>query len=203
LPGDGVGKKNWADTDDAVAMYAHLGRHTGGLADRKFRFLFVGVLRSKWEEHLTAAGHRALQAIESFADGGPTRARAKEAFVKPNGSHIVSYVLETALADDPWMLRKPNTLWLLSRHDPVGAAVLRDVFRHPCHCAGFNTAWRSPDAVGLARAIYDDRAFDRLPILADALLDAGCDDEDILNHCRSSGPHVRGCWVVDLVLGKE
>ena len=51
--------------------------------------------------------------------------------------------------------------------------------------------------------IYDDRAFDRLPILADALIDAGCDDEQILEHCRAPGPHVRGCWVVDLVLGKE
>jgi hypothetical protein len=55
----------------------------------------------------------------------------------------------------------------------------------------------------LARGIYDDRAFDRLPILADALIDAGCDDEAILGHCRGPGPHVRGCWVADLVLGKE
>jgi hypothetical protein len=47
------------------------------------------------------------------------------------------------------------------------------------------------------------RAFDRMPILADALQDAGCDNEDVLNHCRGSGPHVRGCWVVDLVLRKE
>ena len=53
-----------------------------------------------------------------------------------------------------------------------------------------------------ARTIYKDRAFDRLPILDDALLDAGCDNPDILAHCRSEGPHVRGCWVVDLLLGK-
>ena len=57
--------------------------------------------------------------------------------------------------------------------------------------------------LGLARGIYEDRAFDRLPLLADALMDAGCADEQILAHCRSEGPHVRGCWVVDLVLGKE
>ena len=48
-----------------------------------------------------------------------------------------------------------------------------------------------------------DRAFERLPLLADALMDAGCDAEDVLNHCRAAGPHVRGCWVVDRVLGKE
>jgi ATP-dependent Clp protease protease subunit len=59
--------------------------------------------------------------------------------------------------------------------------------------AGFDPRWRTADALGLARGIYDDRAFDRLPILADALTDAGCDDEQMLAHC----------WVVDLVLGKE
>jgi hypothetical protein len=54
----------------------------------------------------------------------------------------------------------------------------------------------------LARAIYDDRAFDRLPVLADALEDAGCVERAILDHCRSGGEHVLGCWVVDLLLGK-
>jgi hypothetical protein len=63
--------------------------------------------------------------------------------------------------------------------------------------------WRTADVIGLARGIYDDRALDRLPILADALQDAGCDNADVLDHCRSDGPHVRGCWVVDLVLGKS
>ena len=54
-----------------------------------------------------------------------------------------------------------------------------------------------------AQTICDDRAFDRLPELADALLAAGCDDLGILSHRRSDGPHVRGCWVVDLVLGRK
>jgi hypothetical protein len=55
----------------------------------------------------------------------------------------------------------------------------------------------------LAVGIYKETAFDRFPILADALEDAGCDNADILNHCRGPGPHVRGCWVIDLLLGKE
>jgi hypothetical protein len=55
---------------------------------------------------------------------------------------------------------------------------------------------------GVACGVYEDRAFDRMPMLADALMDAGCDSDDLLSHCRSSGPHVRGCWVVDLVLDK-
>ena len=63
-------------------------------------------------------------------------------------------------------------------------------------------AWNDGTIPKLAQAIYDDRAFDRLPILADALEDAGCTDADILGHCRGGGEHTRGCWVVDLVLGK-
>jgi hypothetical protein len=54
----------------------------------------------------------------------------------------------------------------------------------------------------LAQAIYDDRTFDHLPILADALEDSGCDNQEMLTHLRGPGPHVRGCWVVDLLLGK-
>jgi hypothetical protein len=63
--------------------------------------------------------------------------------------------------------------------------------------------WNDGAVVKLAESIYTERAFDRLPILADALEDAGCTDAAVLDHCRGPGPHVRGCWVVDLVLGKE
>ena len=83
------------------------------------------------------------------------------------------------------------------------ARVLRCIFGNPFRPATLDRAWRTPTAVALARGIYDDRAFDRLPILADALQDAGCDNEEVLNHCRGPGPHVRGCWVVDLILGKS
>jgi hypothetical protein len=64
-------------------------------------------------------------------------------------------------------------------------------------------AWRTSTAVALAQQMYDSRDFSTMPILADALQDAGCDNADVLAHCRGPGPHVRGCWVVDLVLGKE
>jgi hypothetical protein len=63
-------------------------------------------------------------------------------------------------------------------------------------------AWKDGTVVKLAQTIYDDRAFDRLPILADALEGAGCTDQDILHHCRDTGPHVKGCWAVDLLLAK-
>jgi len=64
--------------------------------------------------------------------------------------------------------------------------------------------WRTTTALTLAQGIYDERAFDRLPILADALQETGCDSDDLLNHLRDpNATHVRGCWALDLVLGKE
>ncbi len=62
--------------------------------------------------------------------------------------------------------------------------------------------WRTTTATTIASQMYDSREFGAMPILADALQDAGCENADILEHCRGPGPHVRGCWVVDLVLGK-
>jgi hypothetical protein len=83
------------------------------------------------------------------------------------------------------------------------AAFIRDIFGNPFHSHVLESGHQTATVVALAQAIYDDRAFDRLPILADALEDAGCTDADILAHCRGGGEHVRGCWVVDLLLGKE
>ena len=82
------------------------------------------------------------------------------------------------------------------------SGLLRDIFGNPFRPVTFAPAWRTDTAVLLARQMYDAREFSAMPILADALQDAGCDNADVLNHCRSGEPHVRGCWVVDLVLGK-
>ena len=79
---------------------------------------------------------------------------------------------------------------------------VRDLFGNPFRPVKFEPRWRTADVLGLALALYVDCAFDRLPLLADALMDAGCADEQIIDHCRGPGPHVRGCWVVDLALGK-
>jgi hypothetical protein len=83
-------------------------------------------------------------------------------------------------------------------------ARLRDIFGNPFRPTIFAPVWRTDTVLTLARQMYDSREFGALPILADALQDAGCDNDDILNHCRdANATHVRGCWVVDVVLGKE
>jgi hypothetical protein len=88
----------------------------------------------------------------------------------------------------------------------VQVAILRDICGHLFHPISVGAswlAWNGGTASKVAQAIYDQRRFADLPILADALEDAGCTDRHILDHCRSGGEHVRGCWVVDLLLGKE
>lgn len=82
------------------------------------------------------------------------------------------------------------------------AAFLRDIFGSPFRPVAAKASWLTSTVVAITGGIYQERAFDRLPILADALMDAGCDNDDVLAHCRSDGPHVRGCWVVDLVLSR-
>ena len=84
------------------------------------------------------------------------------------------------------------------------APVLRCIFGPlPFRAVTIGPPWLTPTVKQMAEAIYAERAFDRLPVLSDALEEAGCNNQDILNHCRQPGVHARGCWVIDLLLGKE
>ena len=83
------------------------------------------------------------------------------------------------------------------------AELARCVFGNPFRPVAFTPTWRTDTAVALARQMYDSRDFGAMPILADALQDAGCENEDVLTHCRDANQiHARGCWVCDAVLGK-
>lgn len=88
-----------------------------------------------------------------------------------------------------------------SELEPI-ASLVRDIVGRPSSLVTPDPDWLTSTVTQLAAAIYQDRAFDSLPILADALEDAGCDNSDILAHCRGPEKHVRGCWVIDLLLGK-
>jgi hypothetical protein len=102
---------------------------------------------------------------------------------------------EVAAWDAPWAAR----VW-------GRASLVRDIFGNPFRTVSIDPAWltRIDGTVAkLAQVVYEQRRFEDLPILADALMDAGCADDFILNHCRQPGTHVRGCWLVDLLLAKE
>jgi hypothetical protein len=87
--------------------------------------------------------------------------------------------------------------------------LLCDVFRTHFLPITFDPRWLTSTVLDLARSFFEGGPRQAggdlagLPILADALMDAGCDDEELLAHCRGEGPHVRGCWVLDLILGKN
>jgi hypothetical protein len=98
----------------------------------------------------------------------------------------------------------------VARLDGYGAEadLVREVFGNPFRRVALERAWRTPAVVSLARAAYEERIpptgdldLSRLAVLSDALEEAGCDDAAILDHLRSPGPHVRGCWALDVVLG--
>jgi len=117
-------------------------------------------------------------------------ARMVLALIGPNAWEVAAQVVQESVA-------------LLGR---VRCELLHEVFGDPfggCVVPPTVLKWNDGTVTKIAQGIYEERAFDRLPILHDALLDAGCDDEELLAHCRSAGPHVRGCWAVDLILGKE
>jgi hypothetical protein len=115
-------------------------------------------------------------------------------------SHTVPEVATTEESwDMPW---DPAWRGAYLREKAKQARLLREVIASPFLPMTLDTDRVTCHVQSLAEFIYHARAFDRLPILADALEDAGCDNVDILNHCRQGGEHVRGCWPVDLILGK-
>ncbi len=82
------------------------------------------------------------------------------------------------------------------------ARLVRDLVANPFRPATLHPSWLTPTVTGLARAIYEEQDFGRMPILADALEEADCNNQDLRSHCRGPGPHVRGCWVVDALTGR-
>jgi hypothetical protein len=104
--------------------------------------------------------------------------------------------------------RRPDGRYIATRPEEERrqVALLRDLFGNPFRprtVAPFVLAWNGGAVRRLAQGIDDERAFDRLPILADALADAGCDDEELIAHCRGEESHARGCWAVDLILARD
>ena len=116
------------------------------------------------------------------------RVLENESWISPEGSarSVAGYVARELGTNEP-----PNQCHLL-----------RDVIGNPYRLVACGPTWRSRTALAIAQAIYDENGFSNLPILADALEDAGCDNPEFLAHLRGPGPHVRGCWAVDLLLGK-
>jgi hypothetical protein len=117
--------------------------------------------------------------------------------------HQITWLCPAEMEREALSEDSPDEAAILGELSRVQPRLLRCIFGNPFRPVTADPSWLTSTVVSLAHGIYADRAFDRLPILADALQDAGCYNADILAHCRSDGPHARGCWVVDLVLRKQ
>lgn len=192
-------------------------------SERQRRLFAVACCRHKWKHLTDERARRAVERVEAFADGG-TRGDldfaaqlAGAAFLAARaaqgGRGVQTRLAAAVLAAS----QSPLNLWGVVTNtagQPVGSRravehdtaeqlrFARDILGNPFHRIEFDPAWRTSDALALARGIYDERAFDRTPILADALQDVGCDADNLLSHFRDPhATHVRGCWALDLVLG--
>lgn len=206
----------WDRATDTAPMIAFLGWEERGTA-RKRRLYLAALCRHFWRHLEVATGHAAVEASEAFVE----RRLSVDELRAAHAAHLqghVNYFTERGgkraartrgallsacalAAADPAVCRLVPA-WH-STVAPVAAALLRDIFGDRVRPVGDPRPCQSSDVLGVARGIYEEKAFERLPVLADALMDAGCTDEVVLDHCQSEGPHVRGCWVVDWVLGKK
>jgi hypothetical protein len=106
---------------------------------------------------------------------------------------------ETAKGRTPTVKKRTTTI----AEKRYQIQLLHDLFGNPFRPVSIHPSWLTSTVVDLTEGIYSERAFDHMPILGDALQEAGCENEDLLKHCQSDGPHVKGCWVVDMILGKS
>ncbi len=181
----------------------------GRASDRQLRLLACAC----WRVILPFFGRRCREAIEiaeMYADGLSTHEdllRAWQQTKKPprtaaryDGFHAARSALHYV---ELYSSQAQRSGAISPVPFPIAQTFLCDLFGNPFRPIAVAPEWLTSTVLALATSIYTEKAFDRLPILADALQDAGCDSDDLLNHLRSAGPHVRGCWALDLVLGKS
>jgi len=186
-------------------------------SDRKLRLFAVAACKRLGDLIANPLIVRAIEMAEQYADGLVDGAalRSVERLVRGPASqintwaafsdahaaayHVIQNVPRVA-SSGVKVAQRTETRILEQK---AQAELMRDLFGNSVYRVIVDSAWLTSNVTGLAQAIYADRVFDRLPILADALEDTGCDNADILNHCRQPGEHVRGCWVIDLLLGKS
>jgi len=173
---------------------------------RKLRLIRCAAYRLIWDQLPDDVLREAVVTAEKFADGACSRAMAER--VRSDVNHT-SHWLKSEHVEGCYRLLNPTAHRRASDYLPYGLQnnlcdSIRDIFGNPFRPVTFDAEWRTSTAIALAKHIYESRDFSAMPILADALQDAGCDNDDVLNHCRDPQQvHVRGCWVVDGILGKS
>ena len=167
-------ESDWLHAVEPHGMLEYL-HGIGRPSDRKLRLFAVACTR-RMGDWVDALGQTAVDTAEAYADGFATFEDMRSARLACQGSG-------------------ERSAWYAAATSAAIAA------RNAARSAQSGANLRSPAA--LARSIYLHRTFAQMPNLADELVLAGCADAAILTHCRTPQPHVRGCWVLDLVIGHE
>jgi len=167
------------------------------VSERKLRLAGAAAFRRRF---MAGTHIDLLAAVEQFSDILPTPAElyAAQGFLHPG--YCLTLLPNPIAFVEYCVSYGPGSP---ADSGSVLAGAVREVIRYPFRPVAFDVEWRTTTVLALARHMYESREFSAMPVMADALQDAGCEDENILSHCRGPGPHVRGCWVVDLVLGKD
>jgi hypothetical protein len=192
-------ESEWLACTDPRPMLSFLHPTADG---RKVRLLGCACVRTVWGRLKDARSRAAVEAAELLADGLLSPEEVEDARARGYAA---------ALGKRPW---PPYSATETLIRDGLGGCrpasrrqrceFLRDLFGPlPFREVRIDRAWLTDPVLSISRRAYDDRDFTALPILADALEEAGCTSRDILDHLRGPGPHVRGCWAVDLILGKQ
>jgi hypothetical protein len=187
----------WRACDDPNEMIESV---RGRASARKWRLFVIACCQGGWSRVYEERSKRLVELAERYADGEASEAELAEARRIAYPDHLLSMI--TPDADQV----ASALVWWKWPEPARQVKHLRELFNPFRRRRSVDPAWLSWNGGTvrhLAQAIYDEHAFDRLPVLADALEEAGCADADILNHCRQPGAHVRGCWVVDSLLAKE
>jgi hypothetical protein len=215
---------DWLACEDPEPMLQFL--CASQASDRKLRLLACACCRRVWHRLTNPHSRRAVEVAERFADGratprelGLARARAVAApepvgvaawwatTTKPSGPISNVFMAAGALVR-PEAGSRVVIDWTaeVAKQSRWQAGLVREVMGNPFRprlVEPVCLAWDGGLVRHLAEGIYEEQAFERMGVLGDALEDAGCTDEVILTHCRHGGDHVRGCWVLDLLLDRD
>lgn len=186
-----------ADARPAVAVAERFGRGEATEAERGAAFERAG---EAYEEAMAADDRRAQPA--DYCAYRVVQVAGETELPADWGRDTLAHMATTAPGAFSWT----GTGWdkeVFAAHTAIIVGWVRCVFGNPFRPAAVDPEWRTAAVVGLAEFVDAGRAWDRLPVLADALEDAGCTDPDLIGHLRGPGPHARGCWVVDGLLGRS
>jgi hypothetical protein len=221
-----MNEREWLECDDPIGMLSYL-RAAGN--DRKTLLFIVACMVRIWDM-IAEEGHEWVRTAERVAEGEVDR-RQLEYHDDEVGESGLEHAYDVGSPVEKGVVYAVMEVFYGVWYSPANiggtelgdagvrpreeekqaqARLLRDIFGNPFRPVSCDPAWQTADVLALAQAAYENRILpagtleaERLAVLADALEEAGCDNADILHHLRDPGVHARGCWAVDLILGRS